>query len=108
MSSLDSVGINPEPNGTINGAWMPTIVFDSESGVSREIMQDIFVNNNVDARVFFWPLSSLPMFPDERKNINAWSIPNRAINLPSYHDLNESDIRRVVDCVFEASNTRTP
>ena len=108
LSSLDSVDTNPEPNGTINGAWMPTIVFDSESRVSREIMQDIFVNNNVDARVFFWPLSSLPMFPDKRKNVNAWSIPNRAINLPSYHDLNDSDIKRVVDCVFKASNTRTP
>ena len=57
------------------------------------------VAENVDARVFFWPLSGLPMFEPVVSNIRAWTIPNRAINLPSYHDMNEKDITRIINIV---------
>lgn len=53
------VGMNPEPEGTVNGAWMPTVVFSEESGVTREKLQTAFDKEDIDARVFFWPLSTL-------------------------------------------------
>lgn len=90
------VAINPESAGTINGVWMPTVVFSIETGITREKLQDAFTAENIDARVFFWPLSSLPFFKT-KKNFNSYSIPQRAINLPSYHDLSESDLDRVVN-----------
>ena len=93
------VSINPEPKGTVNGVWMPTVVFDKQAGVTREKLQAAFSAENIDARVFFHPLSSLPMFVDEPQNRLAWSIPERAINLPSYHDLTDGDILRVIDVV---------
>ncbi|MCK4870752.1 MAG: DegT/DnrJ/EryC1/StrS family aminotransferase [Gammaproteobacteria bacterium] len=93
------VSINPEPKGTVNGVWMPTVVFDKQAGVTREKLQAAFSAENIDARVFFPPLSSLPMFVDEPQNRLAWSIPERAINLPSYHDLTDGDILRVIDVV---------
>ena len=42
---------------------------------------------NIDARVFFWPLSSLRMFDTKHKNKLSYSICSGAINLPSFHDL---------------------
>ena len=48
------------------------------------------------AEVFFWPLSGVDMFESEEQNVNAWSIPKRAINLPSYHEMSAVDIDRVV------------
>jgi perosamine synthetase len=95
------VVMNPEPSGTIHGAWMPTVVFDHETGVTREKLQTAFAAANVDARVFFYPLSSLPMFVPEPENRCAWDIPDRAINLPSYHDMTEGDLRRVTQIVEE-------
>ncbi len=89
------VSMNPEPEGTINGAWMPTVVFAPESGSTREALQAAFAAENADARVFFWPLSSLPMFEPVTTNAHAWSIPGRAINLPSYHEMEIDDIDRV-------------
>lgn len=62
LAQLSGVSMNPEPIGTINGAWMPTVVFAPETGITREKLQNAFAAENVDARVFFWPLSSLPMF----------------------------------------------
>ncbi len=93
------VRMNPEPPGTVNGAWMPTVVFAPETGVTREKLQAAFAAANADARVFFWPLSSLPMFEPVRTNVNAWDIPGRAINLPSYHDITKNDLDRVIQTV---------
>ncbi|MDG3575275.1 DegT/DnrJ/EryC1/StrS family aminotransferase [Rhizobium sp. YJ-22] len=95
LAGLPGISMNPEAEGTVNGAWMPTVVFDADTGVTREQMQEAFAAANIDARVFFHPLSSLPMFTPQRENVHAWSIPGRAINLPSYHDMSEDDTRRV-------------
>jgi perosamine synthetase len=96
LASLPRVSMNSEPIGTENGAWMPTVVFDYETGVTREKLQATFAAENIDARVFFSPLSSLPMFEPIPNNFNAWSIPNRAINLPSYHDITEQEQERII------------
>lgn len=100
VDKMPGVSINPEPAGTINGAWMPNIVFNSETGVTREILQKSFTEENIDARVFFWPLSGLPMFKSVKSNFNAWSVPDRSINLPSYHDINEKELERVQDVLY--------
>lgn len=96
LEKLPGVRMNPESPGTVNGAWMPTVVFEHETDITREKLQAAFAAANADARVFFWPLSSLPMFDPVPTNANAWDIPARAINLPSYHDMTESDLEYVV------------
>ena len=101
LSSLSGVTMNPELEDTVNGAWMPTVVFDPAMGVTRESLQANFAKANVDARVVFWPLSSLPMFEAVPQNSKAMEIASRAINLPSYHDMRDGDIERVVRVVVE-------
>lgn len=101
LGSLPGLSVNPEPEGTAIGAWMPTAVFAPHTGITREALQAAFVQADIDARVFFHPLSSLPMFTPQPENRIAWDIPVRAINLPSYHDMTESDLARVA-AVIEA------
>lgn len=95
LCMLPGISMNAELDGTVNGAWMPTAVFHPMTGITREALQQGFAAAGIDARVFFHPLSSLPMFEDRRENVTAWSLPERAINLPSYHDMTEDDIERV-------------
>ncbi len=97
LASLKGLTINPEPEGHTIGAWMPTVVFDKETGISRDDLHKAFANENIDARVFFWPLSSLPMFKPCFGNANSYDIPNRAINLPSYHDMTDDEQDRVIE-----------
>jgi perosamine synthetase len=99
LAGLTGISMNPEPEGTFNGAWMPTMVFAPETGITREKLQGAFAAENVDARVFFWPLSCLPMFEDKASNVVSWDIPNRAINLPSYHEINGEEIMRVIHVI---------
>lgn len=97
LAGLEGVRLNPEPRGTRNGYWMPTAVFTPEQGITRERLQSAFSAEDIDARVFFHPLSSLPMFSPEPGNTHAWNLPARAINLPSYHDMSDDDLQRVID-----------
>ena len=104
LLKIPGVCMNPEKPGTINGYWMPTIVFPSETGVTRDKLQKTFTEENIDARVFFWPLSSLPIFNAIEGNWHSHDIPTRSINLPSYHDLTFNDQDRVISVLFGALN----
>ena len=100
LAHLQGLSLNPEPLGTVNGAWMPTVVFARDMNITREKLMDAFKAENIDARVFFWPLSSLPSFQPVKKNGVAWDVPDRAINLPSFHDIREEELDRVVSVIL--------
>lgn len=97
----DRVTCNPEPTGTVNGAWMPTAVFAPSTRVTRERLQAAYAAEGIDARVFFHPLSSLPMFGSGPGAKRAGDIAARAINLPSFHDMTDDEQRRVVAVIEE-------
>jgi perosamine synthetase len=108
LRGLSAVSMNPEPVGTVNGAWMPTVVFDSHSGITRETLFAAFAAQNIDARVFFYPLSGLPMFSERKQNRLAWDIPGRAINLPSFHDMTDQELDRVCSVLLELQSDGVP
>lgn len=89
------LSLNPEPPGTVNGYWMPTVVVDQEVAFDREALLADFRSANIDGRVFFWPLSSQPMFGGKCTNPVSDSLWPRAVNLPSYNDLTPDEVHRV-------------
>ena len=98
--------LNYTPDDCKNGYWMTTAIFDYNINFKREKLLEEFKNNNIDGRVFFWPLSLIFKDSIDAKKIIvkkhtdvSYSIYNRAINLPCYHDITESDINRVVTCI---------
>jgi perosamine synthetase len=91
--------MNPELPGTRNGYWMPTIVADRDASFDRDALLTAFKEQEIDGRVFFWPLSMLPPFAPRRDNVVSYGLYPRAVNLPSYHDLTEEEMDRVIACV---------
>lgn len=91
--------MNPEAPGTINGYWMPTIVVDDNVSFDRAALLDAFKADHIDGRVFFWPLSSLPSFKPHPEHVVSHSLSDRAMNLPSYHDMTDEEQDRVIACV---------
>lgn len=96
LKECEQISLNAEPAHVQIGAWMPTAVFSRESGVTREALQAAFALAGIDARVFFYPLSTMPFMENSFGQPNAVDIAARAINLPSYHDMTESDQLQVV------------
>ena len=87
--------LNPELPGTVNGYWMPSIVVEDGVAFDRDKLLAAFHADSIDGRVFFWPLSMLPMFDRKPENVLSYQLFHRAINLPSYHDLSATDIERI-------------
>lgn len=91
--------MNPEPPGTVNGYWMPTFVVDSGVEFDRDALLAAFTAEQIDGRVFFWPMTTLPMFEAQSANKISYDIYRRAMNLPSYHDMDEGQMARVTAVV---------
>ena len=91
--------INPEPEECINGFWMPTIVVNPEISFCRDQALSLCHKAAIDARPFFYPLSSTGLFRSKPlgTNKNSESIHLRALNLPSYHSLTSQDIKNVAN-----------
>lgn len=96
------LAMNPEPDGTINGYWMPTVVIDDDVVFDRGALIAAFNADEIDARVFFWPLSMLPMFGEHPTTETSYGIYARALNLPSYHDLTDDEMLRVISVFRQA------
>jgi perosamine synthetase len=112
LLQISGVSMNPQPDHSRNGYWMPTLVFAESTGITREILVEEFKAADIDARVFFWPLSALPMFADASTQARAGTTPvalslsERAINLPSYHDMTDDDQQRVINVIQGIFNKR--
>jgi perosamine synthetase len=72
---------------------MPTIVVDDGIPFDRDELIGALKPKGVDARVFFWPLSSTPAGGRKAfdKHYLSESIHLRALNLPSHHNLSDED-----------------
>lgn len=97
------LSLNAEPQDCQNGYWMVTIVVDEGVSFDRKLLLQEFKSNNIDGRVFFWPLSLVrrndSRFVKAGENFVSNTIYSRSVNLPCYHDIAEEDVGRVVGCI---------
>ena len=93
------LGINPIQTNVISGAWMPNIVIPEKYGIDRDVLVNQFRLANIDARVFFWPLTDLPFIQLPAENPNSHFLSEHSINLPSFHDISKAELDRVCDLV---------
>ena len=105
--SLLPVKMNPEPEDCQNGFWMTTIIVNKNVNFDRNKLLEIFKENNIDGRIFFWPLSMIRKeFIKSDENKVSYSLYNRGVNLPCYNDITEQDVDRVVFCIKNALNLK--
>lgn len=97
------IRMNPEPECCSNGYWMPTFVVNDGILFDRDVLIHEFKAKGVDARVFFWPLSSTSVGGRKAfdKPYLSESINLRALNLPSHHNLSQEDANFVSGVVSD-------
>lgn len=96
------VVMNPEDgDGLVHGYWMPTFVVREDVPFDRDLLLARFKERAVDGRVFFWPLSETGHFENRHETPVSRSLSRRGVNLPSYHDLGEREMDRVISLVKE-------
>ncbi|WP_431821038.1 DegT/DnrJ/EryC1/StrS family aminotransferase [Burkholderia sp. F1] len=107
LGGIPGLNLNPEPPHGQNGYWMPSVVFDAELGITREMLMAHFAGRGIDARVFFYPLTQTGLFNGPARDTpNSYAIAERAVNLPSYHDMSDAAIQAVADVVLDIVRDR--
>lgn len=99
-----SCKLNPEPAGTKNSYWLPTAVINADVDFDRQAFFSLMKENDIDSRPFFFPLTSLPMFEEKKENKVAYNIYDRAVNLPSYHDMEYADAVKIAQLLKQFIN----
>jgi perosamine synthetase len=99
LAHFDGISMNTEKINTVNGYWMPTVIFDSKLNINRELIMEKFGEENIDGRVFFYPLTMMDMFEKRFDNNVSYGIYSNGINLPTYHDIKTEDIERVTQII---------
>lgn len=103
LADLPDLSFNFEPESVFNSAWMSTLVVGKSYGLDKLQMIEQMAKLGVPARPFFYPLSSLPAFPGneayQAKNLIAYDVSARAINLPCALVITDEQIKRVSQVV---------
>ncbi|MDH3667661.1 MAG: DegT/DnrJ/EryC1/StrS family aminotransferase [Paracoccaceae bacterium] len=103
LNGLPGIRMNPVRTDCESGYWLPIVAFDAMAGISREDLREAMREENIDARVVFWPLSSLPPFGSGPGAPNAVEFSAHGICLPSYHDMTTAQQDRVIRVLHELS-----
>jgi perosamine synthetase len=92
--------LNREEPGTKNVYWMVCLEID---GLTEDVRTELMAklrSLGVDTRPYFYPISDMPMYERAQTPV-AHEVSQRGMNLPSYTDLSESDVRQISESVTE-------
>ena len=97
LSDIPDLQFNPEANDVHNGVWNTALVFGKSHRMGRDTAILELGKLGVPTRPFFYPLSSLPAYPDREKdgrrdNPVAYDVSGRGINLPCALNLTGADL----------------
>jgi perosamine synthetase len=107
LANLKGVALNVEQPWARNIYWMTSIVLDDSLNIKRDNVLAGLKQFGVDCRPFFPPISTFPMFVScASQNPVAHDVSPRGINLPSGHNLTESDVDRVCEALINVLQVR--
>lgn len=102
LGGLSGVTLNAEPEGVSNSYWMTTMILDESLGIRKEEMIERLDKEDIDARPFFYPLTSMPVFGEQggpevgvKENPVSYRISPYGVNLPSALRLTSDDVDKV-------------
>jgi perosamine synthetase len=109
LSAIDGLVLNAQPPHTTNAYWMVTVVPDARWGVSKRELLERLLARGVDARPFFYPLSSLPAYQSRAeaadaaaRNPVAYRLSATGVNVPSGLNLTEDLVDTVCRALLES------
>ncbi len=102
LKDVPDIQLNAEPKGVYNGAWIAGLVFGKSYGLNKLDAMEKLKAVGVPSRPFFYPLSSLPAYPNQetkysKQNVNAYDISARGINLPGALNLTKDQMEFVCE-----------
>jgi perosamine synthetase len=88
--------LHPEENWAKNVYWMFSILMNNEQ-ISRDKLIEHLKSKKIESRPFFYPLNELPPYKEEKEFKNSANLSRNGINLPSFNELSNQEIKKVCD-----------
>ncbi len=97
LSDIEDLQFNAEPEHVFNSVWATGLVFGKSHHMTKKNAMKQNEEMGLPTRPFFYPLSSLPAYPGceekyKNKNLIAYDISSRGINLPCALNLTDDQI----------------
>ena len=98
LADVEDIEFNAEPENVFNSVWITALVFGRSHNLTKQEAMAKLEEVGVPSRPFFYPLSSLPAYPDyddaeySERNPRAYDISSRGINLPGALNLTDDQI----------------
>ncbi len=101
----------PQKGTTPNYAYFPALIDEDEFGISRDDMRDRLWENGINARKYFYPLTSSfscykNLFKPE-DTPTALKASLQVLSLPIYAGLSNSDVERVCEVIIRAKGEKS-
>lgn len=100
LADIPDIALNSETNDVHNSVWNTALVFGKSHAMTRDVAMAELTKLGLPSRPFFYPLSSLPAYPDReaegrRNNPVSYDVSERGINVPSPLNLTDADLDAV-------------
>jgi perosamine synthetase len=98
LQANNHIKIHDEQAGTFHTYWMCSILV--EKSEDRDPLRDYLDKMGIETRPVFYPVHTMPMYSEKyQRFINAEWLGWRGINLPSYPELTEAQIRYICEMI---------
>lgn len=85
--------------GEVSSHWMVTIL--TPEGADRDRLRAALAAAGVETRPAFHPVHTMPMYNNGKTNLPVvQNIAARGINLPSWHNLSDTDLQQIVSIIL--------
>jgi len=105
LGKIPGIKLNSEKPGCKNTYWLVTVILDKKFGIKKERLIKEFLKYNIEARPFFYPLSSLPPFKVRVNNPVSYGLSLYGINLPSGLNLTEKEVDFICQSLIKILKT---
>lgn len=96
LASISGLTLNHEGKDHYNSYWMPTAYCSFLNLAKRDQLIAEMNARGIAIRPFFYPITSMDLFPEHLNYPNCTEISQKSFNLPSYFEMTDEDVSRVV------------
>jgi perosamine synthetase len=101
LSGVNGISLNRRTQWAEPCYWMICAEFSPASGASRDRLMQKLSERGVDSRPYFYPMSDMPYFETAPTKV-AHSVSAQGLNLPTFFDLTEGDVRDIATALKDA------
>lgn len=104
LADLKGIALNEEASWAKSIYWMTSMYMERDFQISRDQLMQLLKKDGIDTRPVFPTISKYPMWYSDCHNPSAVKISENSINLPSGHNLKESEVDYICNCITKHLN----